>query len=176
MGQKTAQAALDVGLPVHLVATGRSDAEGLLAQILQATPADGRRFLLPRSDIGRTVIADGLRAAGGTVDGVVAYRNVRPEVDVAALRQDLESGTLGALTFTSPSTVEHFDALLDDGARRAVGDCIVAAVGSTTARSLQAHGIEPDVVPKRPDPKALVEALTAHVLRVRGDEAKGGAA
>jgi uroporphyrinogen III methyltransferase/synthase len=176
VGQKTAEAALAAGLPVHLVATGRSDAEGLLGQILQATPAEGLRFLLPRADIGRRVIADGLRAAGGRVDSVEAYRNVRPPVDVRALGQDLEAGTLGALTFTSPSTVEHFVDLLDqlgDGVRRAVADCIVAAVGTTTASVLRDHGIEPDVVPKRPEPRALVEALAAHVREERGERSKG---
>jgi uroporphyrinogen III methyltransferase/synthase len=174
VGQKTAEAALDVGLPVHLVATGRSDAEGLLAQILQATAADGRRFLIPRSDIGRTVIADGLRNAGGLVDSIEAYRNVRPPVDVAALRQDLEAGTLAALTFTSPSTVNHFVDLLDDGARRAASDCIVAAVGTTTAAALRERGIEPDVIPKHPDSRQLVEALAAHVLDLRCDEEEEG--
>ncbi len=173
VGQKTAEAALAVGLPVHLVATGRSDAEGLLAQILQATPAAGRRFLLPRSDVGRTVIADGLRAAGAEVDSLEAYRNVRPAVDVAALRHDLEAGTLAALTFTSPSTVEHFVELLDDDARRAISDCIVAAVGTTTAAALRERGIEPDVVPKRPDVRALVDALATHVLALAGGEAEG---
>jgi len=167
VGQKTAETALAVGLPVHLVATGRSDAEGLLAQILQAAPAKGRRFLIPRSDVGRTALADGLRAAGAAVDSLEAYRNVRPPVDVAALRHDLEAGTLAALTFTSPSTVEHFADLLDDSARRAVGDCIVAAVGTTTARALRDRGIEPDVVPKRPDARQLVEALAVHVKRLR---------
>lgn len=167
VGQKTAEAALEAGLPVHVVATGRSDAEGLLAQILQAAPAAGRRFLIPRSDIGRTLIADGLRSAGGLVDSVEAYRNVRPAVDVAALRQDLEAGTLAALTFTSPSTVDHFVELLDGGSRRAVEDCIVAAVGTTTAAALRRHGIEPDVIPKRPDPRQLVEALAAHVIDLR---------
>ena len=167
VGQKTAEAALEAGLPVHLVASGRSDAEGLLAQILQAAPAEGRRFLLPRSDIGRTVIADGLRSAGGRVDSLEAYRNVRPEVDSAALHHDLAAGTLGAITFTSPATVDHFDDLLDDNARRAANDCVVAAVGATTAEALRARGVEPDVVPKRPDPRSLVDALAAHVRERR---------
>ncbi len=167
VGQKTANVALSAGLPVHVVATGRSDAEGLLAQILQAAPAEGRRFLLPRSDIGRTVIADGLRAAGARVDSVEAYCNRRPEVDAGRLCEELESGTLGALTFTSPSTVDHFVDLLDESARRAAGDCLVAAVGSTTAAALRRHGIEPDVVPKRPDPRALVEALSSRVRAMR---------
>ena len=167
VGQKTAEAALAAGLPVHLVATGRSDAEGLLAQILQAAQAAGRRFLIPRSDIGRTVIADGLRRAGGVVDSIEAYRTLRPGVDVAALRQELEAGTLAVLTFTSPSAVHHFVDLLDDPARRAVADCIVAAVGTTTAGALREHGIEPHVVPKRPDARQLVEALAGHVLGLR---------
>lgn len=172
VGRKTAAVALEAGLPVHGVATGRSDAEGLLAQILQASPARGRRFLLPRSDLARSVIADGLRAAGARVDDVEAYRNVRPPVDRAALRHELEAGTLGALSFTSPSTVQHFDELLDESSRRAARDCILAAVGSTTARALRERGFEPDVVPKRPDPRALVEALSAHVraLRARAPE------
>lgn len=173
VGQKTAEAALEAGLPVHLVATGRSDAEGLLAQILQAAPAEARRFLLPRSDVGRTVIADGLRSAGAEVDSIEAYRNVRPPVDVAALRQDLEAGTLAALTFTSPSTVEHFADLLDASARRAVDDCIVAAVGATTARALQEHGLRADVVPKRPDARQLVEALARHVQGLRSEAREG---
>jgi uroporphyrinogen III methyltransferase/synthase len=183
VGQQTAQAALDAGLPVHLVATGRSDAEGLLAQILQAPSAPhpplasasspARRYLLPRSDIGRTVIADGLRAAGATVDAVETYRNVRPSVDAAALRGDLEAGTLSALTFTSPSAVAHFVDLLDDDSRRAVADCLIAAVGNTTARALRDRGLEPDVIPKRPDARSLVEALARHVLALRANARDG---
>jgi uroporphyrinogen III methyltransferase/synthase len=170
VGQQTASAALAAGLPVHLVASGRSDAEGLLAQILQAAPVAGLRFLLPRSDIGRTLLSDGLRATGARVDAPLTYRNVRPPVDAAALRQQLESGTLDALTFTSPSAVAHFADLLDDAARRAVGDCLVAAVGATTAAALRARGIEPDVVPKRPDARALVAALAAHAAALRAAE------
>jgi uroporphyrinogen III methyltransferase/synthase len=167
VGQKTASAALDAGLPVHLVATGRSDAEGLLAQILSAVEPAGKRFLIPRSDLGRTVLADGLRAAGANVDAIETYRNVRPPVDAVSLCEELEAGTLPVLTFTSPSTVAHFIELLSHGARRAVGDCIVAAVGTTTAAALREHGIEPSVVPKRPEARELVKALAEHVVELR---------
>ena len=119
------------------------------------------------------MIADGLRAAGAEVDSLEAYRNVRPAVDVAALRHDLEAGTLAALTFTSPSTVEHFVELLDDDARRAISDCIVAAVGTTPAAALRERGIEPDVIPKRPEVRALVDALAAYVLARAGGEGEG---
>ena len=75
--------------------------------------------------------------------------------------------------------MQHFVALLDDSARRAVADCIVAAIGTTTARSLRDHAIEPSVVPKRPDVRELVQALAEHVseqhLRERrGQDGSGG--
>jgi uroporphyrinogen III methyltransferase/synthase len=170
VGDKTAQAALSAGLPVHLVPAGRADAEGLLAQILQAVVPAGKRFLVPRSDVGRTLLADGLRDAGAEVMAVEAYRNVRPQVDVASLRSELEAGTLPVLTFTSPSAVQHFVELLDESARRAVSDCIVAAVGTTTAAALRDHAIEPDVVPKRSDVRDLVTAIGAHVSELHRSE------
>jgi uroporphyrinogen-III synthase len=76
------------------------------------------------------------------------------------------------LTFTSPSAVQHFHALLDDGARRAVADCIVAAVGTTTARALRDHSIEPAVVPKHPDVRELVRALAEYVSELRRSEGR----
>ncbi len=170
VGDKTAQAALTAGLPVHLVATGRADAEGLLAQILQAVAPAGKRFLVPRADVGRTLLAHGLRDAGAEVVAVEAYRNVRPDVDAGSLRSELEAGTLPVLTFTSPSAVQHFVELLDESARRAVSDCIVAAVGTTTAAALRDHAIEPDVVPKRSDVRDLVTAIGAHVSELHRSE------
>ncbi len=159
IGDATAQAALEAGLPVHVVASGRGDAEALLAQLLAALPGDGERVLIPRSQIARTVIADGLRAAGAEVDSVAFYENRRPAIDVAALRRELVEGGLDALTFTSPSTVDHFFSCLADESREAAGRCIIAAIGETTARRLEHHGYTPDFVPARPDVKELASGL-----------------
>ena len=51
--------------------------------------------------------------------------------------------------------------------RSSLADCIVAAVGTTTAGALRERGIEPDVIPKQPDSRQLVEALAAHVQALR---------
>lgn len=164
VGQKTAESALAAGLPVSRVATGRSDAEGLLHEFMQHLSPEGLRVLIPRSDIGRTVIADGLRGAGAHVESLAFYVNRRPEIDAAALRADLCEGRLDVLTFTSPSTVDHFVEVLDDASRAAVGRMVIAAVGRTTARALERHGLVPDVVPGSPDVRALVEAVVSHVV------------
>ena len=104
-----------------------------------------------------------LRHAGGVVDAVTAYRNVPAITDGTALRADLESGRLDALTFTSPSTVRHFDALLDASARAAATRCTIAAIGPLTAAALCKVGLPPDITPEQATARELVEALAAHV-------------
>ena len=159
VGVRTAEAALGAGFPVHVVASGRSDAEALLGQLLQALPAGSGRVLIPGSQIARTTIADGLRAAGIEVDAIPFYVNRRPEIDVLGLRRRLVRGEFFALTFTSPSTVDHFLSCLDDESREAASQCMIAAIGRTTAKRLETLGMTPTVVPDRPDVSAMVEGL-----------------
>ncbi len=159
IGERTAEEALRAGYAVHLVASGRSDAETLLAELVPLLSNSGERVLIPRSRIAATKIADGLRAAGVEVDSIAFYENRRPAVDVEDLRARLRSGALVALTFTSPSTVDNFLACLDDASLAAARRCMIAAIGSTTAKRLAAVGLPADVVPARPDVTELVEAL-----------------
>jgi len=161
VGDQTASAALAAGFPVHVVAPGRGDAEALLAELLQALPRAGERVLIPRSRIARSVIADGLREAGAEVDSIPFYENRRPDIDVDGLRATLCRGELFALTFTSPSAVDHFFDCLDDESRGAASRCMIAAIGRTTAGRLESLGMAPRVVPDRPDVSDMVAGLVA---------------
>lgn len=137
VGPATAEAARRQGLPEAWVPRGRFDAEGLLAELAEALPPRGRRFLVVRAEQGREVLPDGLRAAGARVDAVPVYRTVAVETDAAALRAALARGELDALTFTSPSTVRHLLGWLDAPSRAGVARCVVAAIGPVTAAALQ---------------------------------------
>ena len=119
----------------------------------------GEHVLIPRSRIAATKIADGLRDAGVEVDSVAFYENRRPAIDEQDLRDRLGSGELVALTFTSPSTVENFLAGLDESSLAAARRCMIAAIGTTTAKRLAEAGLPADVVPARPDVTAMVDAL-----------------
>ena len=166
MGPSTAAAAREAGLAVHLSArAGLGDAHDLLEEILIAMPVKGRRVLIPRSDIGRQVLARGLEEAGARVDAPVFYLNSRPSVDVEALRTDIRSGNLPILTFSSPSAVDHFSALMDEETQGSCGRCIIVAIGQTTAGALKEAGLPPDVVPKNPGARAMAVALAQHVAR-----------
>lgn len=173
VGDQTAAAAVASGLPVHVVASGRSDAEALLAQILSGLPGAGERVLIPRSRIGRTVIAEGLQAAGARVDSIPFYENRRPAVDVAELREMLRAGALSALTFTSPSTADHFWECLDAPSREAARRCIVAAIGRTTARRLEELGLPVRVVPSRPSTEEMVAQLVAQATSETEERTNG---
>jgi uroporphyrinogen III methyltransferase/synthase len=170
VGPKSAEATLREGLFVNTIPAERYDAEGLLEAIAKHLPPAGRRFLLPRAAIGRETLCDGLRAAGAEVDAVTVYHNVPPDADGPALRQRLRDGELDVLTFTSPSTVRHFLALLDDESREAAGRCLVAAIGPVTAQALRQEGLAPNVVPERASAPALVETL----VRALGPADVGG--
>lgn len=167
VGPQSARAALEEGLPVHLTGSGRGDSEAFLRELVAVIPPSGRRFLLPRSDIGRDVVPDGLRAAGAEVDAVEAYRNVPAPVDSASLREDLRAGRLDVLTFASPSAVDNFFALLDPEAKAAATQLVIAAVGRTTSRALERVGVKPDVVPDRPGGPELVAALAAYMAQTQ---------
>jgi len=164
VGRRTADALLDRGLPVHCVAAGGrgGGAEALLEVLSRAVEPRGRRFLLPRSQLGRDVLAAGLRSAGAVVDALTAYRTLKPEIDAPGLRRRIAGGEIDVLAFTSPSTVEHLLEWLDEPAREAAGRCTIAAIGETTAKALRRAGLEPAVMPAAPDGTALVEALAAH--------------
>jgi uroporphyrinogen III methyltransferase/synthase len=163
VGPKTAEATLVGGLPVHRVPDSRFDAEGALDEVMRAVPPSGKRFLLPRSEAARDVLPDGLRREGAVVDAVTVYRNVPEDTDAGALRAALEAGELDALTFTSPSTVKRFDALLDAGSRAAAARCTIAAIGPITAAALRRVGLAPHVTPAQATARELVEALAEHV-------------
>jgi len=127
VGPKTAEPLIGAGHPVHLVPT-RAVAESLLDEF-PAPPDTGGRVLLARAETGRDVLPDGLRAAGWTVDEVVAYRNVEPDVDPVTLA---DAQAADAVTFTAESTVRRFTDLVGgDGPRTAVciGPISAAAAG-----------------------------------------------
>ncbi len=163
VGPRTAEVARGVGLAVCSTPERRFDAEGLLASIEKRLPPAGRRFLLPRAELAREVLPDGLRLAGAEVDAVAVYRSAPPDLAPEALRAPLVAGEIQVLTFTSPSTVRHFAALLDDASRLAAARCWIASIGPVTAEALRGVGLVPDVMPERASAADLVAALAERV-------------
>ena len=108
----------------------------------------GKRFLLPRADIAREALADGLRGKGAAVTEVAAYRTV----GVGGPPPDLSGAD--AVTFTSSSTVRHF---LASGA--AVGRAKVVCIGPVTAATARELGLTVDAMATEYTEDGLIQAL-----------------
>jgi uroporphyrinogen-III synthase len=125
-------------------------AEGLLAVF----PPGPGRILLPQAEGARPVLAEGLRAAGWTVDTVVAYRTVAADAPPALVERARQAD---AITFTSASTVTGYLAAAGAPAVPAVVVCI----GPVTAAAAEAAGLAVAAVATEHTIDGLVVALEA---------------
>ena len=160
VGPSTAAAIAEYGVRVALTATDYRS-EGLVQALAETGAVDKARFLVPRSEIAREVLADQLRAAGGEVEDVAAYTTVGGgEGSAQGIYRMLLEREIDAVTFTSASTVRHFVELLGtEVAADLLRTTTVAAIGPVTAEAAAQLGIEATVVPREFTIPALVDAL-----------------
>ena len=149
-------------------------AEAVLGALAQTGSLDGAHILLPRSDIGREVIVEQLRAAGALVSDVVAYRTVLEEThregDPDVYRMFLE-GRIDVVTFTSPSAVRNFVKVYGaDPAADLLKNTTVAAIGPVTAEAARQLGIHVSVQPATYTIAGMVDAIAAHFSHSRTTE------
>jgi uroporphyrinogen III methyltransferase/synthase len=145
VGAKTAAALARHGVVADLV-PDHFVAEGLL----DAFPTGSGTVLLPRAEVARDVLPDGLRSKGWRVEVVDAYRTVPTRPSASALEL---AGGADAVMFTSSSTVQHFVAVADRVPP------VVACIGPVTARAAEAAGLHVDVVADESTIGSLVAAL-----------------
>nr|WP_281041974.1 uroporphyrinogen-III synthase [Xylanimonas cellulosilytica] len=113
-----------------------------------------RRVLLPLGDLARSVLADGLRAAGWDVHAVVAYRTVP-----LALPDDVVDaawgGTIDLGVVAAGSAARELARQLGEAAPP------VVAIGQPSAEAAVAAGLTVVGVAERPTDDALAAALVA---------------
>jgi uroporphyrinogen-III synthase len=141
VGARTAQALSAAGWPVAAVpAPEQQSAEGLVALLVpQLTP--GMKVLFPSGSRSLPTLRAGLTAAGAVVTQVEAYSTVPGTLDIRRCQQRMESGDIGAVTFTSPSAVAELDrALGTTDFNELLDNATAITLGTTTGRTLAARG------------------------------------
>ena len=175
VGSGTAERLARYGIKADLVPE-EFRGEALVAAMAESGSLDGQRVLVPRADIGRDVIAEGLRMGGALVTEVVAYRTVLEDAqqdDGPDVYRMLLDDAIDVVTFTSPSAVRNFAAIY--GQEQTVdllSRTVVAAIGPVTAEAAAQLGIRVDVLPMVSTIASLVDAIAAHVMA--GKSAKTG--
>jgi uroporphyrinogen III methyltransferase/synthase len=165
VGDGTAAHVGRYGLKVDLVPP-EFRVESIIETMKSTGGIRGSRFLLPRADLAREVLADELRAEGGDVVDVIAYRTMlaTPERDDGHdIYAMLLERQIDAITFTSASTVRNFVQMLGrDQAADLLRTTTVACIGPVTAEAAQQLDIETNVMPERYTIPDLVDALVEH--------------
>ncbi|MGH3109631.1 MAG: uroporphyrinogen-III synthase [Gaiellaceae bacterium] len=123
---------------------------------------DGCRVLLPQADIADPWLGDQIRAAGATVDAVVAYRTVA--VDPSAVEAaELEHG-VDAIVLASGSAARSLAALAAKfpGVAKALEDVTLVAIGPKTAEAAREVALPVGLVAGEASSEGIIDALTAH--------------
>ena len=150
IGPATAAALQERCTAVHLMPP-EYRAEAILSAIGDVREL---RILLPRADIARAALAQGLRERGARVDEVTAYRTI-PGTPSPAAFDELRRG-VDIITFTSSSTVRNFVALTQG---MDCGDPLIACIGPVTADTARQLGMHVHVVAEEYTVDGLTEAL-----------------
>ncbi len=169
IGPATAAALEGHGLKLDLV-PGRFVAEGILEEMGEVS---GQKFLLPRADIAREALIEGLEARGASVEQVTAYRTIvapdrleSGEISATELVHLLESGQIDLVSFTSSSTVRNFAARLATATPAPLPQLLsgsqVACIGPITAGTARDSGLVVNLEAPEFTIDGLVEVILDH--------------
>ena len=154
IGDATAAALMERGFAVDLV-PDEFVAEAVLHSLFERGVA-GKRFLLPRAEIARNILPDGLREAGAIVDVVAAYSTRLPEAVDQNVVDAILGGEIDIVTVTSPSTVRN---LLTFTGGDLPPEIVVACIGPITAEAAREAGLRVDIMASEYSMSGLVDAL-----------------
>jgi uroporphyrinogen-III synthase len=154
VGDGTAQALIDAGIPVALVPD-----EFTTAALANAMPTSSGRVLLFRADIAGDDLESALAEKGWTPVRVNAYRTKFPGRLPPEAASALRDGRVDAITFTSASTVRGFVEMLDSATPMPNSPPKVVCIGPVTADAARDAGFVVDSVARPHTIEGLLSAL-----------------
>ena len=165
VGHATAHRLANRGLKADLIPS-ESRAESVADAILKSGQIAGLRVLMPRGDIARDLVKRQLEARGTLIEDPIAYRTVPAELEPDGgpniVRLLLER-KLDVVTFTSPSAVKNFVALVGaEHAAELLRKTVVASIGPVTAEAAAERHITTAIMPVEYTVPALVQAIVQH--------------
>jgi len=156
IGPATKAAIEKRGIPVDIVPE-EFISEGVVAA-LKGQDMQGARVLIPRAEVARDVIPEGLKELGATVDVAVAYRTVSSGRDGKELERLIEEGKVDVITFTSPSTVNNFVTIVGEDFNLPE-NIRIACIGPVTEKAAQKAGLRVDIMQGPYEITGLVSAM-----------------
>ncbi len=135
-------------------------AESIVEEFKKLGDIKGKRFLTPRADIARSYLPDQLRAMGGEVFDIVAYKTVIAEPRDLKIVDKIKNGEINVVTFTSSSTVRNFVEIIGKENVSAVNDNVkCASIGPITTDTAKELGVNISIEADEYTIPGLVDAV-----------------
>ncbi len=155
IGARTKEVLLEKGISVAFTPT-EYVAEGFVKEFLPLIQP-GMKVFIPKGNLARDYIAASLRKNGAIVTESIIYETYAPDESKKQLVEMLEKDELNVLTFTSPSTVDHFiEIVKENNLFDKLKPCLVACIGPVTTKKAIEAGLEVHVSPARYTVKDMV--------------------
>jgi len=156
IGPATASAIEKLGIKVDLV-PDEYISEGVV-DAFKGKVMQGKKVLLPRAEVARDVIPQGLSKLGAHVDVVTAYRTVNSGKNKAEFDEMMDRNNVDVITFTSPSTVANFVDII--GNDRVFPEHVkIACIGPVTLDAARKAGLKVDIMQGPYVISGLVDAI-----------------
>ena len=112
-----------------------------IVEAFENEDVDGKKILLPRAREARPILPVELTRMGASVDEIAAYFTEPVSDHTDALMEQLRSGAVDMITFTSSSTVKNFKALLPmDEQDDLLKGVVIASIGPITTETAKEMG------------------------------------
>ena len=162
VGPKTAEEIGSSGLKVSFI-PDRHSADAL-ANHLVGAGIRGKRFLLPRGNLGRDELPNSLGEAGAVVEAIEVYQTAAADMAGAeALLERIFRGEIDVVAFASPSAVKAFAGAVPGGSLADVSArTTIAAIGPTTLEMVRTLGGTGALVAKSSTARGLAETIREH--------------
>ncbi len=135
-------------------------AESVVESLKKAGEVKGKRILLPRADIARSLLPDEIRKLGGEAVEVDVYRTILEEEADSDAIERLLAGDISLVTFTSSSTVRNFGQILGkERLEKIKSKTCFASIGPITTETAKELGIPIHIEASQHDIPGLLEAI-----------------
>ena len=160
VGMGTVQALAHRGIGRVVAPERRYDSEGLLEHPALAQIA-GRRVVIFRGEGGRELLGRTLTERGAAVTYAECYRRVRPDVDVAPMRERLARGEIDIISVTSTEGLRNLYDMIGDAGRAPLIKTPVVVLSESQAAVSRTLGFGAPLVAAGASDTAILDAIEA---------------
>lgn len=124
------------------------------------------KVVIPRAEEGREILPKELSRMGLEVEVIPVYKVIKPEMDIAGLKNRLTEKGIDVITFTSGSCVRNFiESLGMKEYKILLAGVKIACISPVTGEVVQDFDLEAHIIPERYTVEDLAEAIVLYYRR-----------